>query len=80
MGLEAAACLGYDPMLWDTSTRDGHTSRFGSVRTRDGRIPRQRQIALAKSICATCPVITVCLMLGRNEEEGIWGGKLPDER
>lgn len=78
--MEQAACLGHDPHLWDTSTRDGHTARFGSVRVKDGRMPRQRQIALAKAICASCPVITLCLTLGMKEEEGIWGGKLPDER
>ena len=80
MILEGAACTGYDPKYWDTTSRRGRTSRMGSVKIGSGRIPRSRQIALAKSVCATCPVITQCLALGKNEMEGIWGGKLPDER
>ena len=80
MGLDNAACVGYDPKYWDTTTRDGRTTRFGSVKIQGERIPRVRQFALAKAICVTCPVITSCLELGRNETEGIWGGKLPEER
>jgi hypothetical protein len=80
LNLEDGACLGSDPMLWDTVTRSGHTSRLGYVKIKSGRIPRTKQIAIAKSICKTCPVQSLCLNLGINEEEGIWGGKLPDER
>lgn len=78
--LDGAACAGYDPAYWDTTSRNGHTSRMGSVKIAGGKIPRMKQIALAKAVCATCPVITECRTLGMNEEEGIWGGKLPDER
>jgi hypothetical protein len=78
--LDNAACKGYDPGYWDTTTRRGRTSRMGTVKIQGGRVPRQQQIALAKHVCSTCPVITECLILGIDEEEGIWGGKLPDER
>ena len=80
LSLTGAACAGYDPKYWDTSTRDGRTTRLGSVKIAGKKIPRVRQFALAKAICGTCPVITSCLMIGMNETEGIWGGKLPEER
>lgn len=86
MALEGAACQGFDPGYWDTSTRRSmrthrvHTSRMGTVKIGGVVIQRQKQIALAKNVCAGCPVITQCLQLGMYEEEGIWGGKLPDER
>ena len=37
-----------------------------------------RQIARAKQICATCPVIAECLegALERREPWGVWGGQL----
>ena len=37
-----------------------------------------RQIARAKQICATCPVIAECLegALERREPWGVWGGEL----
>jgi hypothetical protein len=78
--LEDPACEGHDPAYWDTVTRSGHTSRLGSVKIASGRIARSKQIAIAKMICEGCPVKAKCLMLGMSEEEGIWGGKLPDER
>lgn len=80
MNLDGALCVGYDPKYWDTTTRRGVTSRMGTVKIGAGRIPRMTQIALAKSVCAKCPVITECRTLGMEEEEGIWGGTLPDER
>lgn len=80
MTLDNAACVGYDPKYWDTSTRRGRTSRMGKVRIAGVKMPRQVQIAKAKAVCASCPVITACLAMGLHEEEGIWGGKLPDER
>lgn len=80
MALDNAACVGYDPRYWDTVTRNGRTSRLGTVRIGGQRIKREHQIAMAKSICESCPVITLCLELGMNEEEGIWGKTLPDER
>lgn len=78
MGL--AACKAHDPAYWDTTTRSGHTSRLGSVKIGGVRVPRRQQIAYAKLICLGCPVITECRTLGKSEEEGIWGGTLPDER
>lgn len=78
--LSAGACVGYDPAYWDTNTRDGHTSRLGYVRIGGQIVPRKQQIEFAMSICSTCPVITECLLAGLDEEEGIWGRTLPDER
>jgi hypothetical protein len=75
-----AACVGFEPAFWDTNTRDGVTARTGTVRVGQSYIPRQEQIAFAKTICESCPVITLCLFVGMTEKEGIWGGKLPDER
>jgi WhiB family redox-sensing transcriptional regulator len=37
-------------------------------------------LRLAKSVCAACPVVTLCLEAGMKESEGIWGGMTPDER
>lgn len=38
------------------------------------------QIAAAKKMCATCPVMEMCLesALDRNEQFGVWGGQLFD--
>ncbi len=38
--------------------------------------------ALAKAICASCPIAAACLQyaLATNEEFGIWGGTTPEER
>ncbi|MEY4130342.1 MAG: hypothetical protein RLZZ31_466 [Actinomycetota bacterium] len=35
-------------------------------------------IAIAKSICATCPVLTECLegAIARHEPWGVWGGQM----
>ncbi|MFK0016206.1 WhiB family transcriptional regulator [Streptomyces sp. NPDC091027] len=40
------------------------------------------QIARAKAICATCPLVSSCLdgALERGEEYGVWGGLTEDER
>lgn len=78
--MSEASCKGYDPRYWDTTTREGRTTRLGSVRIGGVRIKRIKQFALAKAVCAACPVITDCLALGLDEEEGIWGGRLPEER
>lgn len=75
-----AACKGYDPRYWDTTTREGRTTRMGYVKIGGVRMTRTKQFALAKAVCAGCPVITDCLALGLDEEEGIWGGRLPEER
>ena len=40
-----------------------------------------RKVALAKSICAACPIRTKCLNWAlENEEYGIFGGTTPEER
>lgn len=80
MNLDGAACKGLDPGYFDTVTRRGHTSRLGRVKIGSGTLARSKQIAYARYICSTCPVITQCRALGQDEEEGIWGGTLPDER
>ncbi|MFK0223277.1 WhiB family transcriptional regulator [Streptomyces vinaceus] len=40
------------------------------------------QIARAKELCATCPLMASCLegALERGEEYGVWGGLTEDER
>ncbi len=39
-------------------------------------------IAVAKAVCATCPVAEECLAyaIETNQSEGIWGGLTPKER
>lgn len=39
-------------------------------------------IAVAKAVCARCPVIEECLReaLERGEQHGVWGGLMADER
>lgn len=38
-------------------------------------------IALAKSMCAVCPMVQSCLNYGmKHENNGIWGGLTPEER
>src|SRR4051812_9192389 len=43
---------------------------------------RRRRYAIAKAICADCPVITQCRegALERREQHGVWGGLDEDER
>lgn len=43
---------------------------------------RNTAIALAKEICARCPIIDVCreYALTNREEFGVWAGLLPSER
>ena len=45
---------------------------------RDVYVPAD--VAEAKNICKTCPLIVECLTRGRKEPWGIWGGTTPDER
>lgn len=44
--------------------------------------PAVRQVAVAKAICARCPVASDCLVwaLRAGEAAGIWGGTTPEER
>jgi hypothetical protein len=80
--MEQAECRDTDPALFDTVTRSGVTARMGSVPTSTGRMPRYKQIAIAKAVCWVCPVTQACLDFARshNFNEGIYGGTLPDER
>ena len=80
MSLDAAACVAYDPAIWDTTTRNGVTSRIGFVTIAGTRWPRMKQIAYAKIVCSSCPALEACLETGKSEPENIWGGRLPDER
>lgn len=80
--MEYAECHDMDPALFDTVTRSGVTARMGSVPTASGRIPRYKQIAIAKAACRSCPVSEECLEFSRSHglTENIYGGLLPDER
>ena len=62
-----AACLSEDPDL------------FFPIGTTGDAVP---QIAAAKSICATCPVMEECLdfALSSRQDYGVWGGLTEDER
>jgi WhiB family redox-sensing transcriptional regulator len=41
----------------------------------------QGKIALAKAICASCPIAVQCLNMALAEDaEGVWGGTTTDER
>ncbi len=42
----------------------------------------EEQIAVAKGVCAVCPVADECLehALGSREREGVWGGATERER
>jgi WhiB family redox-sensing transcriptional regulator len=64
-----AACAGLDTSIFYQADNE----RGASVRRREAR---------AKAICATCPVIDICLRtaLRNNEPFGVWGGMSPDER
>jgi WhiB family redox-sensing transcriptional regulator len=63
----AGACLSADPDLF-------FPIAIGAV--------EERQVALARRICAVCPVRQECLdfALRSGEAHGIWGGTTPDER
>ena len=42
---------------------------------------RERREALARSVCASCPVVATCREFARsNHEYGFWGGESEDER
>jgi WhiB family redox-sensing transcriptional regulator len=62
-----AACLSEDPDL------------FFPIGTTGDAVP---QIMAAKSICATCPVLSTCLefALESRQDYGVWGGLTEDER
>jgi WhiB family redox-sensing transcriptional regulator len=62
-----AACLSEDPDL------------FFPIGTTGDAVA---QIVAAKSICATCPVLSTCLefALDSRQDYGVWGGLTEDER
>ena len=41
---------------------------------------RVMALETAKEICMRCPVIAKCLLVGMQEDFGIWGGATPDQR
>lgn len=67
---DLAACKGADASLF-----------FGPNRFEPKR-DREAREAIAKSMCATCPVIEPCreLSLARGEIYGVWGGLGEAER
>ena len=64
---ERGACIGEDPELFFPVGNTG---------------PAVLQIAEAKAVCRTCPVMAECLRyaLEYGEDHGVWGGHSEDER
>lgn len=71
-----AECKGADPNLFHP--RGAQSRRWPGADTRGVR----RRIARARAICAECPVSEDCLAhaIANGELDGIWGGRLPEER
>lgn len=67
----SALCAQIDPDLW--FDYDEHTRRAKE---------RQRQVAVAKAICASCPLLMACRDYGLETRQpyGIWGGLDEDDR
>lgn len=71
--------------LWSwqnrSACRDMDTELFFAGDVARGA-PKRAYEAAAKTVCATCPVISQCLAwaLSVNEPHGIWGGLNPEER
>jgi WhiB family transcriptional regulator, redox-sensing transcriptional regulator len=63
----SGACRSADPDLFFPISRTG---------------PAEKQIARAKTICATCPVREQCLefALSHDQTYGIWGGTTVEDR
>lgn len=68
--LERAACRGKTHLF------------YGEEVGRSAPARRRQREMVAKSICATCPVVDECLAeaFAREDEHGIWGGLTPKER
>lgn len=73
-----------DQMIWlEQAACRGKTELFyGEEVGRSAPARRRQREAIAKSICATCPVIDQCLAAAfeHDDEHGIWGGLTPKER
>jgi len=71
---EDAACRGTDPDVW-------FDPGLGSGR-REGKHEARRRIALAKSICHTCPLVAECIADGAQigDKWSIRGGLTAGER
>lgn len=73
----------FDPKMWDTNTREGHTAVRGRYVEIDGeKLPQAKVFEMATDICDECPVRELCLefSLKYPEGSGLWGGLLPEER
>ena len=44
------------------------------------RAPGAHEYALARKLCARCPVVEPCREAGSHEPLGMWGGLTPTER
>jgi WhiB family redox-sensing transcriptional regulator len=65
--MESAACRGRTNLF------------FGLAGERPER--RVRREARARALCATCPVLTSCRAMARNQgENGFWGGESEEDR
>lgn len=76
------ACREHDPAFWDTDTHRGKTSLRGTV-VIGGRTMRKRdQIATARRICQSCPVLSECAAYVKQypQSENVWAATLPEER
>ncbi len=62
-----AACVDHDPEYFFPVGTTG---------------PAAEQAEAAKTVCATCPVVTSCLSyaLDTGQDAGVWGGTTEDER
>ena len=70
--------------LWqeDAACRGEDTALFFAPNYFEKRAEKDAREALAKAICARCPVREICLdyALGTREPHGVWGGRNEFER
>lgn len=80
-----AAMPAFKPDDWtwqfDAACRGEDTNLFYYDDNERGEM-KANKIAVAKSICAQCPVSTACLEMAirTKQANGIWGGTTPEER
>jgi WhiB family redox-sensing transcriptional regulator len=71
----------FSDLSWMNDAKCKNKSDLFFGPTKEGRLQKSAREARAIAICATCPVIYKCRLLGReNGELGIWGGETEDER
>lgn len=80
--MDFGACRNEHPDLYVTDTNHGRTSMRGHVRVDGVYMRKSEQIARAKAVCLSCPVLDECreFIARYPEDEGIWAGLLPEER